>query len=74
VATRRGHIFATFCLGRAGREAGHGASRVGRATCSAREIGSPRRGVGAEAVGEHASSRSTAHPLLVSMPVVIVFS
>ena len=74
MATRRGHIFATFCLGRAGREAGHGASRVGRATCSAREIGSPRRGVGAEAVGEHVTVATTAYPLLVSMTVVIVFS
>jgi hypothetical protein len=75
VAASRGHIFATFRLGRlrvlraarlvvlvqppvrgvsgreglarpsrsaaAGREAGHEASRAGRATCSAREIGSP---------------------------------
>src|SRR5262249_12506491 len=52
VAARRGHIFATFCLSRAG-EAGHDASRAGRATYSTRETGSPRRGVGAEAVGEH---------------------
>jgi hypothetical protein len=34
----------------------------------------PRRGVGAEAVGEHVKVALTAHPLLVSMTVVIVFS
>jgi hypothetical protein len=34
----------------------------------------PRRGVGAEAVGEHVTVATTAYPLLVSMTVVIVFS
>jgi hypothetical protein len=34
----------------------------------------PRRGVGAEAVGEHVTVALTAHPFLVSMTVVIVFS
>jgi hypothetical protein len=35
----------------------------------------PRRGVGAEAVGEHVTvALANHHPLLVSMIVVIVFS